>query len=143
VGVNGSAHRTDPHADGVTNQRFNGIAQPKRLHSEEKDPQMKPSRVTLELDPQKAAQRKEAARYRLNVIQFPILREIGFGLIACFVLVHNFYVYQRVSWDPFFLFILIAFTYSLLSWGILYLYFGKTGRFDLANYSKIEIFDAF
>jgi signal transduction histidine kinase/HPt (histidine-containing phosphotransfer) domain-containing protein len=89
------------------------------------------SEVSLELDPQKAAQRKEDARRRLNVLQFPVLREIGFGLISCFVLVHNYYVYQVLSWDPFFLFILIAFSYSLISWGALYLFYGKTGRFDL------------
>jgi signal transduction histidine kinase/HPt (histidine-containing phosphotransfer) domain-containing protein len=92
---------------------------------------MKLPRVTLELDPQKAARRKEEARYRLNVIQFPVLREIGFGLISLFVLVHNYYVYQVLSWDQFFLFILVAFSYSLISWGILYLFFGRTGRFDL------------
>ncbi len=89
------------------------------------------SEVSLELDPQKAAQRKEEARYQLNVIQFPVLREIGFGLISLFVLVHNYYMYQVLSWDPFFLFVLIAFSYSLISWGTLYLFYGKTGRFDL------------
>ncbi|MFO7601604.1 MAG: hypothetical protein R6X27_17640, partial [Candidatus Desulfacyla sp.] len=66
------------------------------------------SEVSLELDPQKAAQRKEEARHRLNVLQFPVLREIGFGLISCFVLVNNYYVYQSLSWDRFFPFILIA-----------------------------------
>jgi len=89
------------------------------------------SPVALELDPQKAALRKEQARYRLNVVQFPVLRLIGFGFISLFVLVHNYYVYKIFSWEQFSLFVIIAFTYSLLSWLILYLFFGKTGRFDL------------
>jgi len=89
------------------------------------------SPVSLELDPTKAEQRKRAARYRLNVYQFPVLREIGFILISFFVLVQNYYIYQGLSWDRFFPFILIAFSYSLISWGILYLFYGKTGWLDL------------
>jgi signal transduction histidine kinase/HPt (histidine-containing phosphotransfer) domain-containing protein len=92
---------------------------------------MKPAPVTLEMDPEKAAQRKAEALYRLNVMQFPVLREIGLGLISFFVLIHNYYVYKVFSWEQFFLFILVAFSYSLLSWLVLYLFFGKTGRFDL------------
>jgi signal transduction histidine kinase/HPt (histidine-containing phosphotransfer) domain-containing protein len=87
--------------------------------------------VALELDPQKAALRKEAARYRLNVLQFPVMREVGFIVISVFVLVHNYYMYQALSWNQFLLFILIAFSYSLLSWAALYLFYGKTGRLDL------------
>jgi signal transduction histidine kinase/HPt (histidine-containing phosphotransfer) domain-containing protein len=92
---------------------------------------MKPAPVTLEMDPEKAAQRKAEALYRLNVMQFPVLREIGLGVISFLVLFHNYYVYKAFSWEQFFLFILIAFSYSLLSWLVLYLFFGKTGRFDL------------
>ena len=87
--------------------------------------------VTLELDPERAEQRKIEARYRLNVVQFPALRLLGFGFIAFFVLVHNFYVYKVFSWEQFSLFVIIAFSYCLFSWLILYLFFEKTGRFDL------------
>lgn len=87
--------------------------------------------VTLDLDPERAEQRKIEARYRLNVVQFPVLRLLGFGFIAFFVLVHNFYVYKVFSWEQFSLFVIIAFSYCLFSWLILYLFFEKTGRFDL------------
>ena len=92
---------------------------------------MRPTPVTLELDPERAEQRKIEARYRLNVVQFPALRLLGFGFIAFFVLVHNFYVYKVFSWEQFSLFVIIAFSYCLFSWLILYLFFEKTGRFDL------------
>ncbi|MBW1784322.1 MAG: Hpt domain-containing protein [Deltaproteobacteria bacterium] len=92
---------------------------------------MKLPPVTLELDPEKAAQRTAKARYRLNVIQFPALRLMGFGFISLFVLVHNYYVYKVFSWEHFLLFVTIASSYSLFSWLILYLFYGKTGRFDL------------
>ena len=92
---------------------------------------MSASPVRLELDPRRAEERKRAAQYRLNVLEFPVLREIGFICISIFVLVHNYYVYQSLAWDRFFTFILIAFSYSLISWGVLYLFYGKTGRLDL------------
>ena len=39
---------------------------------------MEQAEVTLELNPEKILKRKEAAAYRLNVIQFPVLRVFGF-----------------------------------------------------------------
>ncbi|MBW1806383.1 MAG: hypothetical protein JRJ06_08490, partial [Deltaproteobacteria bacterium] len=66
----------------------------------------------LELDPQKIAQRKEKAEYRLNVIQFPVLRLLGFALISFFILVHNYYVFKVFFWTPFLQFSSIAFSYS-------------------------------
>ncbi len=92
---------------------------------------MRPAPDILELDPQKIAQRKEKAEYRLNVIQFPVLRLLGFALISFFILVHNYYVFKVFFWTPFLQFSSIAFSYSLFSWAILYLFFGKTGKFDL------------
>ena len=92
---------------------------------------MRPSPDTLEMDPQKIAERKEKARYRLNVIQFPMLRLFGFALLSFFILVHNYYVFKVFYWIPFLQFSSIAFFYSLFSWAILYLFFGKTGKFDL------------
>jgi len=91
----------------------------------EKEQKMRPSPDTLELDPQKIAERKEKAGYRLNVIQFPVLRLLGFALISFFILVHNYYVFKVFFWAPFLQFSSIAFSYSLFSWAILYLFFGK------------------
>ena len=91
----------------------------------------RPAPVTLELDPQKIARRKEKAQYRLNVIQFPLLRVLGFSFISSFILVQGYYSFKVFSWLPFLHFSSIAFSYAFFSWVILYLFFGKTGKFDL------------
>jgi signal transduction histidine kinase/HPt (histidine-containing phosphotransfer) domain-containing protein len=91
---------------------------------------MRPAPVTLELDPQKIAERKKKAQYRLNVIQLPVLRFLGFALISFFILVHNYYVFKVFSWIPFLDFAAIALSYSVLSSATLYLFFGRTGKFD-------------
>ena len=92
---------------------------------------MHPAPVTLELDPQKIAQRKKKTQYRLNVFQFPVLRLLGFALISSFILVHNYYVFKVFSWIPFLDFSAIALSYTVLSSAILYLFYGRTGKFDL------------
>lgn len=91
---------------------------------------MRPAPITLELDPQKIAERKKKAQYRLNVIQLPVLRFLGFALISFFILVHNYYVFKVFSWIPFLDFTAIALSYTVLSSAILYLFYGKTGEFD-------------
>jgi signal transduction histidine kinase/HPt (histidine-containing phosphotransfer) domain-containing protein len=87
--------------------------------------------IALELDPEKAEKRKRAARYSLNAMQFPILRIVGFAGIAFFILVHNYYLFKILSWSACLQFSAIASLYSLISWLLLYRYFGKTDRFDL------------
>jgi len=85
----------------------------------------------LELDPDKIAQRKEKAQYRLNVIQLPLLRLLGFSLLSSFILVHNYYVFKVFSWIPFLDFSAVALSYAVLSSALLYLFYGRTGKFDL------------
>jgi signal transduction histidine kinase/HPt (histidine-containing phosphotransfer) domain-containing protein len=89
-----------------------------------------PPAPILELDPEKIAERKKKAQYRLNVIQLPVLRFLGFALIASFILVHNYYVFRIFSWLPFLDFFAIALSYTVLSSAILYLFYGRTGKFD-------------
>ena len=104
---------------------------------------MQRAAVTLELDSEKALERKEAAIYRLNVIQFPLLRVFGFFLLAFFVLIHNYYISGAFSWQETSEFQVIAFSYAGLSWLVLYLFFGKTGRFDLGLFFLIADFFIF
>ena len=91
---------------------------------------MRSAPIPLELDPQKIAERKKKAQYRLNVIHLPVLRFLGFVLISFFILVHNYYVFKVVSWLPFLDFTAIALSYTVLSAAILYLFYGSTGKFD-------------
>lgn len=99
--------------------------------------------VTLELDAEKALKRKQAAVYRLNVIQFPLLRIFGFFLLSFFVLIHNYYISKAFSWQETFEFQAIALSYAGFSWFVLYLFFGKTGRFDLGIFFLIADFFIF
>lgn len=101
---------------------------------------MQRAAVTLELDAEKAIKRKEAAAYRLNAIQFPLLRVFGFFLLSFFVLIHNYYISRTFSWQETSEFQVIAFSYAGFSWLVLYLFFGKTGRFDLGLFFLIADF---
>ena len=105
-----------------------------------KEERMQRAAVTLELDVEKASKRKEAAVYRLNVIQFPLLRVFGFFLLAFFVLIHNYYISKTFSWQQTSEFQLIAFSYAGISWLFLYLFFGKTGKFNLGLFFLIADF---
>jgi len=91
---------------------------------------MRSAPIPLELDPQKIAERKKKAQYRLNVIQLPVLRFLGLALISFFVLIHNYYVFKVFSWIPFLDFTAVALSYTVLSSAILYLFYGRTGKFD-------------
>ena len=104
---------------------------------------MQRAAVTLELNTEKALKRKEAAVYRLNVIQFPLLRVFGFFLLAFFVLIHNYYIFRAFSWQETSEFQVIAFSYAGISWLLLYLFFGKIGRFDLGLFFLIADFFVF
>ena len=104
---------------------------------------MQRAAVILELNPEKASKRKEAAIYRLNVMQFPVLRVFGFFLLAFFVLIHNYYISRTFSWEETSQFQVIAFSYAGFSWLVLYLFFGKTGRFDLGLFFLIADFFVF
>jgi len=92
---------------------------------------MKTPPTILELEPEKIEERKKKARYRLHVIQEPLLRLLGFAFISLFILVHNYYVLKDFSWIPFVNFTAIALSYTVLSSAILYLFYGTTAKFDL------------
>ena len=85
----------------------------------------------LELNPEKAKAQSAEKAYHLNVVQIPMLRILGFSVIALFVLLHHYYLSKTVSWLEFLEFVSVAFLYAAVSWAFLYGFFGKTGNFDL------------
>jgi PAS domain S-box-containing protein len=89
-------------------------------------------KVKVDLDPSEARKNKELRRYRLNAIQIPRLRLLGFGLLSFFIFLHNLVILEPFSWFPFFLCTIILFSYALLSWLILYLFFSKLKAIDLS-----------
>jgi PAS domain S-box-containing protein len=87
--------------------------------------------IQIDLDPLEARRKKRLRKYRLNVIQIPSLRLLGFAIIALFVLLHNIFILESFSWSRFFLLTIILFSYVLLSWLILYLFFSEVKAIDL------------
>lgn len=87
--------------------------------------------VKLELDPAKAEAAKSERAYQLHVVEIPYLRLIGFGLLGVGVYLHNRYILGEVSWKEIGVFLCFTFTYAVLSWGALYLFFDKATKINL------------
>src|SRR3989475_3725859 len=89
------------------------------------------SQLAIDLDPQDRAQKKAQRVYRLNVIQIPLLRLFGFGLVLLGVFLHNLFLSPSFSWPSFAHLILIVLTYTSLSWLLLYLFYTRVKLFDV------------
>ena len=91
----------------------------------------RPDSVQIDLDPQDAERNKIRRRYRLNVIEYPLARLIGNALLILGVFLHNVFIPDVFSPDTFAVFAIGLVLYSLISWGLLYLFWEKLTRFDL------------
>ena len=80
----------------------------------------------LELDPVEAERKKARESYRLNAIQIPILRLLGFTLASFLVFLNNKYILGLSSWNNDLTLFAIVFFYILFSWIILYFFFDKS-----------------
>jgi PAS domain S-box-containing protein len=90
-----------------------------------------PSKPAIDLDPREIERKKTQRTYHLNVIQFPILRLLGFSLIVICIILDNIFFSQKSSLTSLSPFIILLFMYSLGSWLILYFCFGKIKIFDI------------
>ena len=84
------------------------------------------------LDPALRAQRKEVSARRMHTVVIPFIRAIGFAILSAIALLHDA---TEVGWTAFaehgWLLTLNA-GYALLSWLVLRLGHGRTGRIDLS-----------
>ncbi len=87
--------------------------------------------IRIDLDPEAAQRHKAQRAYRLHVVEIPVLRLVGFGILAIMVFLHNHLILQTFSWDAFATMGAILLGYSLLSWGVLYLWFDDRHRLNL------------
>jgi len=78
-----------------------------------------------------AALDREERDRRLNSIQIPALRVVGYCLTTLLVVLHNRFVVAAPSWDLVGKATAGTFLYALVSWGILYRFYGRTGRVNL------------
>lgn len=93
----------------------------------------KVSSVVLELDPLKAKAAKDRRVYRLNVVEMPVLRIIGFTLLGMLVWLHNVYILGTTPWGETGRFLVLALIYAFLSWVVLRLWFKKVKRVHLGT----------
>jgi len=84
----------------------------------------------LILDPVAARQEQQLKRYRLNVIQIPVLRFFGVFLLLSLVALHN-YLMGILAWPPLIRYAALLTIYSLVSWLILYFFYTKSKKLDL------------
>ncbi len=96
-----------------------------------RDAQGDPTQLAIDLDPEEIERKKAQRLYRLNVIQIPTLRVLGFCLLAIAILFHNLFLLKSFSWFNFFEIVSVFLFYSTVSWIILYLFFQTVKQFDI------------
>ncbi|HEY5609638.1 MAG TPA: ATP-binding protein, partial [Thermoanaerobaculia bacterium] len=87
--------------------------------------------LSVDVDPGEIERKKEVKNVRLNVIEIPALRVLGFALLSLGVALHSLYLAPPFSLRHWVLFTLTAVVYSLASWTLLYIYYPSTRDFDL------------
>ena len=91
-------------------------------------------RFKIDLDPFEASKNKEFRRYRLNAIQIPRLRLMGFAGMCLILMLHNIFLIESFSLYRFCSFTTIIISYALISWLILYFFFNKVKVIDLSQF---------
>jgi PAS domain S-box-containing protein len=89
------------------------------------------SSFAVDLDPQDRERKKAQRVYRLNVLQIPLLRLFGFGLILLGVLLYDLFLTHSSLWPSFVYLTLVVVAYALLSWLLLYLLYTRVQLFDV------------
>src|SRR5262249_10172806 len=87
--------------------------------------------VGIDLDVHAARRNKAQRAYRLNVMQIPALRLLGFSIITASVALHNYCILASFTWSSLEWFSAVLFAYALLSWLTLYTWYGKIPGCDL------------
>jgi len=85
----------------------------------------------IELDPIEARREQERKARRLNAVQIPALRMLGFSMVALVVFFHNQYILRSFSWNAFRDLIAATIAYCVVSWVLLYLFYSRTRGVDL------------
>src|SRR2546422_7617724 len=90
--------------------------------------------VQIDLDPTEAERKKELRRRRLNVVEYPLARLVGNGLLVLMVFLHNVFVLGALSARAFTTFAMSMVLYSVVSWVVLAQFHTKVRRFDLGTF---------
>jgi hypothetical protein len=96
-----------------------------------RDPRGDPTQLIIDLDLDEIERKKAHRLYRLNVVQIPALRLLGFCLLTICIFFHNLFILKSSAHPNIFEIASIVIGYSIISWLILYSCFGKIKRFDI------------
>jgi PAS domain S-box-containing protein len=97
-----------------------------------RDPHDDPPQLVIDLDPNEIERKKAQRLYRLNVVQIPTLRILGFCLLTLCIFFHNSFILKSPVRPSIFVIASIVISYSLVSWSILHLYFERIKIIDIS-----------
>src|SRR5215510_7438838 len=99
------------------------------------------SPLIIDSDPQDIERTRAQKAYRLNVLQIPSLRLLGFSLLGIGALLHNRFLLEPSSWASFLQLTTVLILYSLFSWLVLVLFFKRAKSVNLGSF--FLLFDIF
>lgn len=73
----------------------------------------------------------------VNVVQIPTTRFIGFSFVTAGIIAHNYFFLGHFSWQSVFTLISIFLGYSFVSWTLLWFFYTKVERVDLALFFMV------
>jgi PAS domain S-box-containing protein len=91
-----------------------------------------PDSFELHVDVQEAERRKHERVVRLNTVTVPKLRVFGYALVSLTVLLHNYFVFERLDWAAWLRLNAALVVYCSVSWYLLHLFYADLRKyFDL------------
>jgi PAS domain S-box-containing protein len=99
------------------------------------------SHLVIDSDPQDLERTRAQKAYRLNVLQIPSLRLLGFSLLGIGALLHNRFLLEPFSRASFLQLAMLLIFYSLFSWIVLFIFFNHVKSFNIGSF--FLVFDIF
>lgn len=90
-----------------------------------------PDRGLSNLDPEVSEEQHQRRLYRLNTVQIPRLRFLGFALVCLGVFLHSKFLNRDFDPQRFLTFVATLALWATGSWWLLRRFYGRTGRLDL------------
>lgn len=69
--------------------------------------------------------------YKVNAVDIPIARLMGFVLLTVMLVLHNYFVFNVISWTWVFLYAFVTISYAFMAWVMLRLHYQKQTSFDM------------
>jgi hypothetical protein len=80
----------------------------------------------VHLDPVDAERERRLASVNYNVVTYPVLRLIGFGILGAIVVLHNTAILEEESLGPVITYAVVAFAYCAVTWALLRTFYERS-----------------